>query len=239
MTSAGRAVAGVYDMAANISDYFGLKEINDGLNRQNAELQSQVYELQLELQRYQQRYEEDTMTVVEPLRKFDFRVARVINNSVSRPLNYITIDKGADDGIAPEMGVVDQNGVVGIVNIVSPHYSRVLSMLNPNFKLSCKVKGNDAFGSLVWDGKSPREALLEELPRHTIYNVGDTIITSGYSAVFPEGIPVGTVVATEHTVDDNFYTLRIRLLTDYSQLSNVRIITNHDIDEIKSIETDK
>ena len=109
-------------------------------------------------------------------------------------------------------------------------------MLNPNFRLSCKLKGSDVFGSLVWDGRSPGEALLEELPKHTVYHKGDTIITSGYSAVFPEGIPVGTVQEAYKGGDDNFFTLRIRLLTDFSQLSTVRVIANDMTDELMFVE---
>ncbi len=136
------------------------------------------------------------------------------------------------------MGVVDQNGVVGIVNLVSDKYARIISLLNPNFRLSCKLKGSDVFGSLVWDGRSPDQALLEELPKHTVFQPGDTIVTSGYSAVFPEGIPVGTVISSDKGADDNFFTLRVNLLTDFSRLSTVRLIANDDIDEISEIEKD-
>ena len=162
----------------------------------------------------------------------------MINNSISRPYNYITVEKGTIDGVAPEMGVVDQNGVVGVVNVVSEHYARIISLLNPQFRLSCKLKGSDVFGSLVWDGGSPEEALLEELPKHTVYEPGDTIVTSGYSSVFPEGIPVGTIKSADRGVDDNFFTLRIKLFTDFSRLSTVRIISNDNIEEVQTVETD-
>ena len=177
------------------------------------------------------------MTVDSSLTNYRFIIAHVINNSVARPRNYITIEKGSD-GVMPEMGVVDQNGVVGIVNVVGPHTSRVISLLNPDLRLSCKVKGSDAFGSLVWNGKSPDEALLEELPRHVPFNIGDTIVTSGYSVVFPEGIPVGTIITQTKDEDDNFYTLQIKLLTDFTTLSTVRVIENAFRDEINRIEDD-
>lgn len=237
MSSAGKLATGVYELANTVTSYFGLREINEDLQRQTLDLQTEVIALREQIKRYEERYYSDTMTVAEPLRQFDFIIARVINNSVSKPYNYITINKGSDDGIKPDMGVVDQNGVVGKVNIVSPGYARVISLLNPNFRLSCKVKGNDAFGSLVWDGKSSDEAILEELPRHTVYHKGDTIVTSGYSAVFPEGLPVGIVVGSEKTIDDNFYTLRVKLLTDFSRLSNVRIVVNKAVDDIKAVES--
>ena len=110
--------------------------------------------------------------------------------------------------------------------MVGPHAARVISLLNPHMRLSCKLKGSGFFGSLVWDGKSPQLAVLEELPKHLTFHKGDTIVTSGYSAVFPEGIIVGTIEGLARDLSDSFVSLRIRLTTNFSQLSNVRVITN-------------
>lgn len=239
MTSAGRLTAGIYDLSHNITSYFNLRETNEELQILNARLEEELLGMKATLQLYQEKYYADTMIAPEALRPYTFVIASVINNSIHRPYNYITINKGAKDGIRPEMGVVDQNGIVGVVNIVGDSYSRLISLLNPNFRLSCKVKGNEAFGSLVWDGKDPQIALLEELPRHTVYNTGDTVVTSGYSAMFPEGIPVGIVTGSEKTIDDNFYTLRVRLLTDFSRLSTVRVISSDISDSIKQVEIDE
>lgn len=239
MTSAGRLTAGIYDLSHNITSYFNLRETNEELQLQNARLEEELLGMKATLQMYQEKYYADTMVAPEPLHPYRFIIASVINNSIHRPYNYITINKGAKDGIKPEMGVVDQNGIVGVVNIVGDSYSRLISLLNPNFRLSCKVKGNEAFGSLVWDGKDPQIALLEELPRHTIYTTGDTVVTSGYSAMFPEGIPVGIVTGSEKTIDDNFYTLRVKLLTDFSRLSTVRVISSDISDSIKQVEIDE
>lgn len=236
MTSAGKAAASVYELSSGVTSYFNLREINNDLQVQNARLEADLLAAREEINHYRELLYADTMTVIEPLKPYDFILARVINNSYHRPANFITLNKGAADGIKPEMGIVDQNGVVGIVNVVGEHSSRAISLLNPGFRLSCKVKGNDAVGSLVWDGKTYREALLEELPRHTVYNPGDTIITSGYSAVFPEGLPVGVVISPEKTIDDNFYTLRVKLLTDFTTLSIVRVIDNSKLDEIRALE---
>lgn len=238
MTSAGQLASSVYEFGNSVTSYFNLRDINEDLQAQNARLESEVVKLREQINLYAEREYADSMTVDPVLQEFSFVISRVINNSIHRPYNYITIDKGEVDGVKPEMGVVDQNGVVGIVNIVGKHNSRIISLLNPNFRLSCKVKGNDAFGSLVWDGKDYTEAILEELPRHTVYSKGDTIITSGYSAVFPEGIPVGVIIGRQKTIDDNFFTLRIRLLSDFSHLSTVRVISSNMLNEIRQIETD-
>ncbi|MDE6782169.1 MAG: rod shape-determining protein MreC, partial [Paramuribaculum sp.] len=141
-------------------------------------------------------------------------------------------------GIQPEMGVVDQNGIVGKVNVVGEHSSRIISLLNSDLRISSKVKGSDQVGSLVWDGNDSRFALLEELPRHSTFNVGDTVITSGYSTTFPEGIPVGVVDSELKDYDENFYTLRIRLFTDFSKLSIVRIVIDNMADELSIVEQD-
>ena len=238
MTSAGRVSSGVYSTANSVTGYFHLRSINDDLQQRLAYLYSQNINLRRRLQRADERLYADSVKPDSALAPYEFTIARVINNSITRPNNFITLDRGSLDGVAPEMGVVDQNGIVGIVNVVGPHSARIISLLNSDLRLSCKVKGSDAFGSLVWDGRSPRQAVLEELPRHVEFAPGDTIITSGYSVVFPEGIPVGTVVEQLRDADDNFYSLRIDLLTDFATLSTVRVIRNFMKDEIEATETD-
>lgn len=239
LTSANAVTSGVYGFTNNVTSYFALRDINEDLNRRNADLQLQVIALGEQVKRLEEARGVDSADIAAPvLQHFDLKVAHVINNSIARPHNYITINKGSLDGIAPEMGVVDQNGVVGVVNVVGEHTSRVISLLNPYFRLSCKVKGSESFGSLVWDGIDPGVALLEELPRHTVFHPGDTIITSGYSAVFPEGIPVGTVLPDKTAHNENFFTLKIRLLADFSTLSNVQVVVNNMKDELNKVEDD-
>ena len=226
MTSAGRVSSAVYGAGANVTSYFHLHDINEDLQRRTADLELEVIGLRHQLRALNEQVYADSLANAPVKQPFDFIIAHVISNSVSRTHNYITIEKGRLDSIRPEMGVVDQNGVVGIVNVVGDHSARVISLLNPKMRLSCKVKGRDYFGSLVWDGRTPTEAVLEEMPRHEKFRKGDTIVTSGYSAVFPEGIPVGTIISHEKEHDDNFYALRIKLLTDFTTLSTVRVISN-------------
>jgi rod shape-determining protein MreC len=240
MTSAGAVASGVYDIANNVTGYFHLRSINEDLQQRMSELEMENIVLRKNLRHATERLVAHEVALDSSLSDFNFIIGHVINNSIIRPHNFITLDRGIADGVKPEMGVVDQNGVVGIVNVTGPHTARVISLLNSDLRLSCKVKGSDAFGSLVWDGKSPRFAVLEELPRHVEFAVGDTIITSGFSAVFPEGIPVGSVVEQmRDEADDNFYSLRVLLFTDFSTLSTVRIIENFNKDELEAVEQDE
>lgn len=236
LTSANKISSSVYSCINGITSYFYLRDINEDLQRQNATLEMEVLALRNQVNEYKLQIG-DTTTISLNDKPFDFIVGRVISNSISLQQNYITINKGFKDGIDSELGVVDQNGVVGIVNVVGENSSRIISLLNPNLRLSCKVKGSDFFGSLVWDGKSPYYANLEEMPRHVKFGKGDTIVTSGYSAVFPEGITVGTIEEQLSSGADNFFSLKIKLATDFTQLSNVRVLKNNMKNELNMLKT--
>ena len=168
--------------------------------------------------------------------KYEFLMAQVINNKISHYENYITLNRGEQDGIKPLMGVVDHNGIVGIVSVVGPKYSVVISLLNTKLRLSAKLKNNEYFGSLVWKGDDYRFAVLEELPLHVNFEVGDTVVTSGYSAAFPPGLIVGTVEGVAPNKNDNFHALTIRLATEFARLNDVQVIINNEQEEQHVIE---
>ena len=233
LTSANSVSAAVYKAFNSVTSYFHLRDINESLQERNAALEMELIELRNQMADLALQSPD---SLHQPaLSQYSFVMAQVISNSIAQPNNYITINRGFIDGVKPEMGVIDQNGVVGIVNVVGPHAARVISLLNPHMRLSCKLKNNNFYGSLVWDGKSPRFAVLEELPKHVEYQKGDTIVTSGYSAVFPEGIIVGTVEGLARDLSDSFVSLRIKLTTNFSQLSSVRVITNSMKEQIDAL----
>ena len=217
-SSANEMAGRFYIMTSGITGYFGLQEINRDLQKQNGNLEMELIRLRDEVSRLSGDSLLVRTSADSSLSRYDFQIAQVINNSV------FTLNKGRKDGIHSEMGVIDQNGIVGIVNVVSDHYAVAISLLNPKLRLSCKVKGSNYFGSLVWDGKDPRFAVLEELPRHVKFVKGDTIVTSGYSSVFPEGLMVGTVDGFSKQRNDNFYALTVKLSTDFFRLNDVRIL---------------
>lgn len=234
LTSANSVSATVYEGMSSVTGYIALKDINEDLQERNALLEMEVIKLRNEINEYKMQLPDSGM---QPrLQHFNFIVAHVISNSIAQPNNYITINRGSLDGIKPEMGVVDQNGIVGIVNVTGDHSARIISLLNPQMRLSCKLKNSEYFGSLVWDGGSPQYAILEELPKHLKYAKGDTIITSGYSSVFPEGIIVGVVEGRARQLTDSFVSLKVRLTTNFSQLSTVRVISNDMREELKALE---
>lgn len=235
-SSANRVAVVVYDLQSEVTSYLGLRKANRDLQLRNGELEMEVVNLKAQLNRYRSAAGADTIPADSVLHDYDFVVARVVNNSVAQINNYITLDKGRAEGIKPEMGVVDQNGVVGIVNVVGEHHAVAISVLNPKLRLSCKVKGSDYFGSLVWDAVNPRYAVLEEMPRHVEFAPGDTIVTSGYSSVFPEGLMVGIISDYKKQRDDNFYALRVELSTDFGGLGYVRVISNRMKEEQDKLE---
>ena len=233
LTSANSVSAAVYKAFNSVTSYFHLRDINESLQERNAALEMELIELRNQMGEMALNLPDSMQQPA--LKQYTFVMAQVISNSIAQPNNYITINRGYMDGVSPEMGGIDQNGVVGSVNVAGPHAARVISLLNPHMRLSCKLQRSGFYGSLVWDGKSPRYAVLEELPKHITYNKGDTIVTSGYSAVFPEGIIVGTIEGLAHGTSDSFLSLRIKLSTNFSQLSSVRVITNSMKEQIDAL----
>lgn len=223
-TSANIVTGSVYELSSGVTSYFHLKTTNDDLLDKNMLLEQQIVNLKNALKEYAP---DSVLSHIGQGLPTEYAVlkAHVINNSLYFPDNYITIDKGASDGVRPDMGVVCGTGVVGIVYMVSPSYSTVISLLNRKSNISSKIQGSDYFGYLKWEGGDSRFAYLKDLPRHAEFSLGDTIVTSGYSAVFPEGIMIGTIEEAADSNDGLSYLLKIKLSTDFGKLNNVRTLT--------------
>ena len=183
MNSSNHISGNIYTRYNAVVSYFRLSSVNRELADENARLRQLVFGHQADSVR------RDTAFLLQSLPElsFSFIPARVINNSVHRQHNYLTLNRGLADGVRPDMGVVTSAGVAGVVLNVSNSFSTVISLLNLRWNVSAKLKRNDYFGSLSWDGKDYRYALLNEIPFHVEIETGDTIVTSGYSAIFPEG----------------------------------------------------
>ena len=223
-TSSNQVAGMVYEFANKVTGYFHLKTINDGLVQKNVELELQVEHLRSALMELTADSTEIERMKSNALLGYDIYRANVINNSLTHVDNYITLNKGENDGIRREMGVISGSGVVGIVYQTSPNYSVVIPILNSKSSISCKIKRSDYFGFLKWDGGSSQYATVKDMPRHSLFTLGDTIVTSGHSAVFPGGIPVGTVEDMSDSHDGLSYLLKVKLFTDFARLSDVRVI---------------
>lgn len=235
--SSANVVAGkVFEVSGGISSYFHLKSVNEDLLDRNMQLERQITNLERALLEHEVDSTEINSIRNLPHTDYEIFKARVINNSLNQVDNYITLDKGSKDGIRPEMGVVDGNGVVGIVYDTSPHYSVVISILNSKSSISCKIVGSEYFGYLKWEHGDSQYAYLKDLPRHAEFNLGDTVVTSGYSTVFPEGIVVGTVDDMSDSNDGLSYLLKVKLATNFGKVSDVRVIAKTGQEEQKEIE---
>ena len=236
-TSSNALVGGVYELAGQVTGYFHLKEANEDLVQENVSLRLQTEALREALR----EYTNDTTAIErirqEALQEYDMYKAKVINNSLIYSDNYLTINKGREDGIREDMGVIGGNGLVGIVYQASDHYSVVIPVLNSKSNISCKVKRSEYFGFLSWDGISSEYAIVRDMPRHSVISLGDTIVTSGHSAVFPTGVPVGIVEDISDSNDGLSYRVKVKLFTDYARLKDVCVIEKkgrHEQEELEN-----
>lgn len=234
-TSANAFVGKIYEATRAVTGYFDLQRQNDVLMERNIWLKQQLLLADKRLKEMEEAnttsWPAETTTTM-----FQSYKAGVIKNSLNRADNYITLNQGSLAGIKPDMGVIGPNGVVGIVYKTSPHYSLVISLLSSKSNLSCKIAGNEYFGFLQWEGDDSRYAYLKDLPRHAEFAIGDTIVTSGFSTVFPQGMMVGVIEEANDTNDGLSFLLKIKLATDFGKLRNVHVLAREGIEEQKLLE---
>ena len=217
---------GVYSVSNSIKSYVNLKATNSDLMQRIAVLEGEVQGYKKELEIQSDRMHPDSIRMSADQTIYHYTPARVIHNEIFGSNNYILLDKGQKDGIKEDMAVISVKGIVGVVVNVTTNISRVLPLLNPVSHTSCVIKNKGFYGSLFWDGKDPRYIYLSQLPSHTSSSVGDTIVTSGYSGSFPEGVPVGVVEELLKRKNEEYNSLKVRLFTDFSTLNEVLIISD-------------
>jgi rod shape-determining protein MreC len=221
VNSANSVAASVNETVNSVTDYINLKKVNSDLAGENSRLlalRPEVY--------YSDSAKRNIFNDTVYHQQYSFITAKVINNSVNRRNNYLTLDKGRLQGVQPEMGVVSSEGLVGIVKDVSEHFCSVMSFLHKDSRISAKIKKSGYIGSLIWGGYDANHATLKDIAQHVTLARGDTIITSSFSSIFPEGIIIGIIEDFHSKEGDNFYDITIRLSTDFSKLSYVYIINN-------------
>lgn len=219
--STNKVTASVLEAVNYVKEYINLKENNSSLARENASLKGMLPGAY-----YENGLVKTVVADSSRTQQYSFITSRVVNNSVNRRNNYLTLDKGSIHGVKKDMGVISSSGVVGIVKDVSEHYCTVMSVLHKNTRISTRFKNSSYFGSLVWDGLDSREATLLEVPKHVTFANGDTLVTTVYSTIFPEGVMVGRVKGSKIKAGDNFYTIQVSLSTNFANLSHVYIVDN-------------
>lgn len=235
-TSANEVVARIDRQYADMMAFIRLKQVNKDLTRQNIRLQRQVNELRAALSKANHVPTPTERQVLDSLKGYSLIEARVVSNSILKSENYIVIDKGQDDGVHTEMGVIASGGVVGIVVYAGRHYSMILPTINVKSNISCRIRHSNYFGSLQWDGGSSLYAYLNDVPRYAKIKVGDYVETSGYSTVFPSGVFVGRVVSVDNAPDGLSLQMKVNLSTDFGALSDVCVVVNDERAELESLQ---
>jgi rod shape-determining protein MreC len=223
-TSANSLTGWLYDKSNSVRTYFYLHKNNRELLERNAKLESELYVLK---ELYHRDYDSISTTAfaLDSVKASQFRFipAEVSYLSFSAMNNYITLNKGLADGVKPDMGVISQRGVVGVVFKASEHFSAVIPIINAKFRLSAKLKNSGNYGSLSWDGSDIYTAQLQELPKHEVYQEGDTVLTS-FSRIFPKGLVIGYVSGKAKSQNDNFNSFDVKLATNFYTIQDVLII---------------
>ena len=231
ISSANFLTGGVYEKINDISEYFHLEDRNNELIVENARLKMLLFN------------QKDTtklpdIDTIKGVKKINIIVSKVIHNSYSSHENYLTLNSGSKQGIKTDMGVVNDLGIIGIVEKVSANFATVQSILNMNSRINAKLKKSNHFGTLTWDGKNTGFAQLIDIPRLSTARRGDTIVTGGQSDIFPENIGIGTIEKVYIQEETNYYVLDIRLFNDMTNIGHVYIIKSKDREEILKIEND-
>ncbi len=231
LSSSNQISGDFYERFNSVIQYFELKDTNEELAREIVELRNKL-EKQANFIPSFPAITTDTVT------KQDYRYlsATVINNSVNKHFNYLTLNKGLKDGIKPDMGVISSRGLAGVVLNTSENFSTVISLLNTRLNISARLRETGFFGSLQWEGESYRKATLSGIPAHASPSVGDAVVTSGYSSIFPEDILIGTIDEINKDQGEGFYEIKVLLSVDFKNLRYVQVIEKLEGEEQRELE---
>ncbi len=231
----------IFSSYSNIRDYFHLKDANLLLSQENAILRTQVQGLKIlvdstNFNSFAPLDSTNTQTRDSLKINFDFLSAKVINNSTNRQQNYIMLNKGSQHGVLKNMGIIGPKGIVGVIFEVSDDYSSGISLLNRKLNVSAKIKRNNELGILLWDGKSDRYGQLDAIENYVPILIGDTLVTSGFSHIFPEGEIIGTIDSFEKIPGKTSWKIQVKYATDFSQLYWVNIVRNRKYEQQIALE---
>jgi rod shape-determining protein MreC len=230
--SSNSFVAGLNSFSQDIREYFSLRETNRLLAEENAALRNNLEQRTQALNVVKGNQIVDSAII----KRFEFVSAKVVNNSVHRFTNFLTIDKGEAEGIKPGMAVISAAGIVGKVKTVSKHYGVVTSLLNKDVMVSALLKRSGHYGTIQWDGRDPDVVQFNFIPRHVKPMVGDTIVTSGFNAVFPKDLMVGVVIKTELSEEALFHNITVHVSQDFRRISYVAVVKSNLKNEQDSLE---
>ena len=231
VSSANAVIGKVYEWKSDVEQFFSLEERARRLTDENIALQRQLNQVREELLDLKGDTAVFDSVAQEVISELHLLPAKVVSNSLRRPDNLLTVDRGRTDGVMPDMGVVSGTGLVGVVYMVGEHYSVVMPLLNVHSRVSCAIRNHGYFGYMSWDGSSTTDAFMEHVPRHAQFKTGEWVETSGYSDIFPPGITIGQITAIGNSADGLSYRLRVKLNTNFSTLREVSIITDNTFPE--------
>ncbi|MFK7950298.1 MAG: rod shape-determining protein MreC [Saprospiraceae bacterium] len=233
VSSANQLTGSFYERYDKVISYWNLGDVNAELANDNKRLMEQLPNAYFD-------NEVDTLEVIDTqyLQQYEYIPAKVVNNSVNRYNNYLTLNRGKSHGIEANTGVITNNGIVGVVKKTSKNYAGVMSILHHNTRISAKLKSTNYFGSLVWKKDDARYMYLDAIPKHAVIEKGDTVITSGFSTMFPEGLTIGTVDKKKVIDGSNFYEIKVSLSCDMNNLSHAFVVNNLLKEEQKTLEED-
>lgn len=236
LSSSNSAVSGLYEMNNSVVEFFKLRDANDNLSEENTLLKNELNKLRNQLSTLEPEKDDSLHFQIPPEMEYEFISAKVINNSTNKLQNYITLNKGLRDGIKVDMGVISDEGVVGIVKTVSDKFAVVIPILNDKIKINCKFTKTNYSGPLQWDGLDYRYADLKDIARHVEFSLGDSLITSGFTNTFPEGIPVGVIEDFKIKKSEAYYNIKVKLSVNFRTLSHVKVIDYKNYNEQRTLE---